>query len=129
MREKRFGKRCLTWVLVLMMTLSLLPVSALAEDGEVVLAPVAGVEEEEAAPVEAAPMPSEPVKASTSPGRSSLASASPMDSVSCALCDKNCIASPPDPILTHINKQYSTARRPLQFLFCGKKEKCAFTDG
>lgn len=30
MREKKFGKRCLTWVLVLMMTLSLLPVSALA---------------------------------------------------------------------------------------------------
>ena len=56
MREKKFGKRCLTWVLVLMMTLSLLPVSALAEGGEVVLAPVAGVEEEEAAPVEAAPM-------------------------------------------------------------------------
>ena len=56
MREKKFGKRCLTWVLVLMMTLSLLPVSALAEDGEVVLAPVAGVEEEVAAPVEAAPM-------------------------------------------------------------------------
>lgn len=34
MREKKFGKRCLTWVLVLMMTLSLLPVSAMAEDGE-----------------------------------------------------------------------------------------------
>ena len=34
MRETRFGKRCLTWVLVLVMTLSLLPVSALAEDGE-----------------------------------------------------------------------------------------------
>ena len=34
MREKKFGKRCLTWALVLMMTLSLLPVSALAEDGE-----------------------------------------------------------------------------------------------
>ena len=34
MREKKFGKRCLTWVLVLMMTLSLLPVSALAADGE-----------------------------------------------------------------------------------------------
>lgn len=34
MREKKFGKRCLTWVLVLMMTLSLLPVSALAEDEE-----------------------------------------------------------------------------------------------
>lgn len=32
MREKKFGKRCLTWALVLMMTLSLLPVSALAED-------------------------------------------------------------------------------------------------
>lgn len=34
MTEKKFGKRCLTWVLVLMMTLSLLPVSAMAEDGE-----------------------------------------------------------------------------------------------
>ncbi len=34
MREKKFGKRCLTWVLVLMMTLSLLPVSAMAADGE-----------------------------------------------------------------------------------------------
>ena len=34
MREKRFGKRCLTWVLIMMMTLSLLPVSALAADGE-----------------------------------------------------------------------------------------------
>ena len=34
MREKKFGKRCLTWVLVLMMTISLLPVSALAKDGE-----------------------------------------------------------------------------------------------
>ena len=34
MREKKFGKRCLTWALVLMMTLSLLPVSAMAEDGE-----------------------------------------------------------------------------------------------
>ena len=34
MREKKFGKRCLTWVLIMMMTLSLLPVSALAEDGE-----------------------------------------------------------------------------------------------
>lgn len=30
MREKKFGKRCLTWALVLMMTLSLLPVSAMA---------------------------------------------------------------------------------------------------
>ena len=45
------------------MVLTLLPVSMLAmdapgeaEDGEVVLAPVAGVEEEEAAPVEAVPM-------------------------------------------------------------------------
>ena len=37
MREKKFGKRCLTWVLVLMMTLSLLPVSAMAEDGEAVV--------------------------------------------------------------------------------------------
>ena len=34
MRETKFGKRCLTWVLVLMMTLSLLPAGALAEDGE-----------------------------------------------------------------------------------------------
>ena len=34
MREKKFGKRCLTWALVLMMTLSLLPVSAMAEDWE-----------------------------------------------------------------------------------------------
>ena len=34
MREKKFGKRCLTWVLIMMMTLSPLPVSALAEDGE-----------------------------------------------------------------------------------------------
>ena len=34
MREQKFCKRCLTWVLVLMMTLSLLPVSALAADGE-----------------------------------------------------------------------------------------------
>ena len=32
MREKKFGKRFLAWVLVLMMTL--LPVSAMAEDGE-----------------------------------------------------------------------------------------------
>lgn len=64
MSEKKLGKRLLTWVLVLVMMLSLLPVSALAadgtdetaEDGEVVLAPVAGVEEEETAPVEDAPM-------------------------------------------------------------------------
>ena len=53
MSEKKLGKRLLTWVLVLVMMLSLLPVSTLAadapdeaaEDGEVVLAPVAGVEE------------------------------------------------------------------------------------
>ena len=64
MSEKKLGKRLLTWVLVLVMMLSLLPVSTLAadgtdetaEDGEVVLAPVAGVEEEETAPVEDAPM-------------------------------------------------------------------------
>ena len=64
MSEKKLGKRLLTWALVLVMMLSLLPVSALAadgtdetaEDGEVVLAPVAGVEEEETAPVEDAPM-------------------------------------------------------------------------
>ena len=34
MREKKFGKRCLTWVLIMMMTLSLLPVSAMPADGE-----------------------------------------------------------------------------------------------
>lgn len=34
MREKKFGKRCPTWVLIMMMTLSLLPVSAMAADGE-----------------------------------------------------------------------------------------------
>lgn len=64
MSEKKLGKRLLTWVLVLVMMLSLLPIGILAadgtdetaEDGEVVMAPVAGVEEEEAAPVEAAPM-------------------------------------------------------------------------
>ena len=63
MREKKFGKLFLTWLLAATMVLTLLPVSMLAmdapgeaEDGEVVLAPVAGVEEEEAAPVEAAPM-------------------------------------------------------------------------
>lgn len=62
MREKKFGKLFLTWLLAATMVLTLLPVSMLAmdapgeaEDGEVVLAPVAGVEEEEAAPVEAAP--------------------------------------------------------------------------
>lgn len=63
MREKKFGKLFLTWLLAATMVLTLLPVGMLAadapgeaEDGEVVLAPVAGVEEEEAAPVEAAPM-------------------------------------------------------------------------
>ena len=63
MREKKFGKLFLTWLLAATMVLTLFPVSMLAmdapgeaEDGEVVLAPVAGVEEEEAAPVEAAPM-------------------------------------------------------------------------
>ena len=63
MREKNFGKLFLTWLLAATMVLTLLPVSMLAmdapgeaEDGEVVLAPVAGVEEEEAAPVEAVPM-------------------------------------------------------------------------
>ena len=63
MREKNFGKLFLTWLLAATMVLTLLPVSMLAmdapgeaEDGEVVLAPVAGVEEEEAAPVEATPM-------------------------------------------------------------------------
>ena len=63
MREKKFGKLFLTWLLAATMVLTLLPVSMLAmdapgeaEDGEVVLAPVAGVEEEETAPVEATPM-------------------------------------------------------------------------
>ena len=64
MREKKFGKLFLTWLLAATMELTLLPVSMLAmdapdeaaEDGEAVLAPVAGVEEEEAAPVEAVPM-------------------------------------------------------------------------
>ena len=63
MREKKFGKLFLTWLLAATKVLTLLPVSMLAmdapgeaEDGEVVLAPVAGVEEEEAAPVEAVPM-------------------------------------------------------------------------
>ena len=63
MREKKFGKLFLTWLLAATMVLTLLPVSMLAmdapgeaEDGEVVLAPVAGVEEEETAPVEDAPM-------------------------------------------------------------------------
>ena len=64
MREKKFGKLFLTWLLAATMVLTLLPVSMLAmdapdeaaEDGEAVLAPVAGVEEKEAAPVEAVPM-------------------------------------------------------------------------
>ena len=64
MREKKFGKLFLTWLLAATMVLTLLPVSMLAmdapdeaaEDGEAVLAPVAGVEEEETAPVEAVPM-------------------------------------------------------------------------
>lgn len=60
MREKKFGKLFLTWLLAATMVLTLLPVSMLAaddaDDGEAVLAPVAGVEEEEAAPVEAVPM-------------------------------------------------------------------------
>ena len=48
MREKKFGKLFLTWLLAATMVLTLLPVSMLAmdapgeaEDGEVVLAPVA----------------------------------------------------------------------------------------
>ena len=64
MREKKFGRLFLTWLLAATMVLTLLPVGMLAadapdeaaEDGEVVLAPVAGAEAEEAAPVEAAPM-------------------------------------------------------------------------
>ena len=64
MREKKFGKLFLTWLLAATMVLTLLPVGMLAadapdeaaEDGEAVLTPVAGVEEEEAAPVEATPM-------------------------------------------------------------------------
>lgn len=34
MREKKFGKRFLAWVLTMVLTVSLLPLSALAEDGE-----------------------------------------------------------------------------------------------
>lgn len=64
MREKKFGKLFLTWLLAATMVLTLLPVSMLAmdapgeaEDGEVVLAPVAGAEAgETAVPAEAAPM-------------------------------------------------------------------------
>ena len=74
MREKKFGKLFLTWLLAATMVLTLLPVSMLAmdapgeaEDGEVVLAPVAGVEEEEAAPVEAVPMLLAPPAAADTP--------------------------------------------------------------
>lgn len=64
MREKKFGKLFLTWLLAATMVLTLLPVSMLAmdapgeaEDGEVVLTPVAGAEAgETAVPAEAAPM-------------------------------------------------------------------------
>ena len=64
MREKKFGKLFLTWLLAAIMVLTLLPVSMLAmdapgeaEDGEVVLTPVAGAEAgETAVPAEAAPM-------------------------------------------------------------------------
>lgn len=65
MREKKFGRLFLTWLLAATMVLTLLPVSMLAaddegeaaEDGEAVLTPVAGAEAgETAAPVEAAPM-------------------------------------------------------------------------
>ncbi len=65
MREKKFGKLFLTWLLAATMVLTLLPVSMLAldapgeeaEDGEVVPTPVAGAEAgETAVPAEAAPM-------------------------------------------------------------------------
>ena len=64
MREKKFGKLFLTWLLAATMVLTLLPVSMLAmdapgeaEDGEVVLTPVAGAEAgETAVPAEATPM-------------------------------------------------------------------------
>ena len=64
MREKKFGKLFLTWLLAATMVLTLLPVSMLAmdapgeaEDGEAVLTPVAGAEAgETAVPAEAAPM-------------------------------------------------------------------------
>ncbi len=64
MREKKFGKLFLTWLLAATMVLTLLPVSMLAmdapgeaEDGEVVLTPVAGAEAgETAVPAEAVPM-------------------------------------------------------------------------
>lgn len=65
MREKKFGRLFLTWLLAATMVLTLLPVGMLAldapgeeaKDGEVVPTPVAGAEAgETAAPVEAAPM-------------------------------------------------------------------------
>ena len=65
MREKKFGKLFLTWLLAATMVLTLLPVGMLAadapdeaaKDGEVVLTPVAGAEAgETAVPAEAAPM-------------------------------------------------------------------------
>ena len=65
MREKKFGKLFLTWLLAATMVLTLLPVGMLAadapdeaaEDGEAVLTPVAGAEAgETAVPAEAAPM-------------------------------------------------------------------------
>lgn len=63
MREKKFGKLFLTWLLAATMVLTLLPVGMLAadapdeaaEDGEAVLTPVAGAEAgETAVPAEAA---------------------------------------------------------------------------
>ena len=59
MREKKFGKLFLTWLLAATMVLTLLPVSMLAaddaDDGEAVLTPVAGAEAgETAVPAEAA---------------------------------------------------------------------------
>ena len=65
MREKKFGKLFLTWLLAATMVLTLLPVGMLAadapdeaaEDGEAVLTPVAGAEAgETAVPAEAAPV-------------------------------------------------------------------------
>ena len=65
MREKKFGRLFLTWLLAATMVLTLLPVGMLAadapdeatEDGEAVLTPVAGAEAgETAVPAEAAPM-------------------------------------------------------------------------
>ena len=61
MREKKFGKLFLTWLLAATMVLTLLPVSMLAaddaDDGEAVLPPVAGAEAgETAVPAEAVPM-------------------------------------------------------------------------